>query len=879
MNYKLKLTQIKSLEANLKICTDEELKYKTIELKNKYKISQNLNELLPESFALVKEAASRVLGLKAFEVQMLGGIILNEGKIAEMKTGEGKSLAAAFPAFLNALQNEGVNIVTVNDYLAKRDAESIGQIFNFLGMTTGLIQSDMDRQTRKKNYACDITYLTNSELGFDYLKDNMAYELGEIVQRNFYYCILDEIDSILIDEARTPLIISGNIETNKEKYIIAHKLSNFLKNLIHYKIDEKAKNVILTDKGIQTCEKALFIKDLYNPSDPWINFINNSLKAKELFIRNIHYIVKNNKIMIVDEFTGRILEDRKWSDGLHQAIESKENIPIQNETKTLSSITYQNLFLMYKKLSGMTGTAKTEETEFKNIYSLEVVQIPTHKPMIRKDFPDVIYAKEEKKWQAIAKECFYTHLSGRPILVGTTNIEKSELLAKLLDQYNIKYNLLNAKPENIKRESEIIAQAGRKYSITIATNMAGRGTDIILGGNLDYFIKTLINNVYISSIDDNFKYLHNYNTNILFDPEDIKLIQKEISKIRTLNIYNKSPTKIEFQSYLNIANENIQTNNHLVKILRNIYQILLEKYKKNFENENNEVKQLGGLYVIGTERHESRRIDNQLRGRSGRQGDPGHSRFFLSLEDNLIRIFGGQQISNLMNTLLIKEDTPIESYIISNSLDNAQKKIETYFYETRKQVFDYDQILDKQRQAIYKERRSILSTKNIHKMIIPYLQQSINDIFDDLVTNNDNSKDYKQLSNYNICKIQNILGLPDKLIKEYLNKYNSNNLKNDLSKQVYISYNLKRTQIDYIEFDLTKKLIRNLLLQQIDNNWSEHVQKIAFLKELIGWRGYAQKEPLIEYKNEGYETFINTLKTIKYNFAYLIFRCQLISEQ
>ena len=693
LKYKTQLEQINGLEDNLKLFTDLELKEQTTKLKNRLLKGETKYSILPEAFALIREASRRVLGLRLFDVQLIGGIVLTEGKIAEMKTGEGKTLVALLPTFLNALYGKGTHVITVNDYLARRDAEYVGQVHSFLGLNVGLIQDNMEPAERKKNYNCDVVYVTNNELGFDYLRDNMAFSAEEIVQRPFFYCVVDEVDSILIDEARTPLIISGAGKTSTDKYLQTTKLVTILKRDIHYNVDEKTQNVTLTNEGISFCEQALGIVDLYSPYEPWVFFILNSIKAKELFQRNKNYIVnENNEIIIVDEFTGRTMAGRRWSDGLHQAIEAKENLPIQDESQTLASISYQNLFLLYEQLSGMTGTAKTEEGEFEKIYNLSVVQVPTNKDIKRKDLSDLIYKNQYTKWRCIAQECLDMYNIGRPVLIGTTTIEKSELLAALLSEYKVPYRLLNARPENVESESEIVAQAGCKNAITIATNMAGRGTDILLGGNLTFLTADLIkaifnkkellkNNVFIAGLNSDEESLIE---NLKLNYQD--LLNQPLSELEK----QKDPTIILFLK---------------------LYNFVLEEQKKLVKESREDIINLGGLHVIGTERHESRRIDNQLRGRSGRQGDPGSSRFFLCLEDKLLRIFGGDQILNVMQNIGFQDDTPIQSGLLNKSLESAQKKVESFYFDTRKQLFEYDQALNIQRNSVYSERRRIFEKK------------------------------------------------------------------------------------------------------------------------------------------------------------------------
>ena len=851
------VNEVNSLATNISNLSDKELQNKTIDLSIKVGQSSKFETVLPEAFAVVREASLRVLGLRHFDVQLIGGMILHEGKIAEMKTGEGKTLVAILPAYLNALSGLGVHVVTVNDYLAKRDSEWVGQVPKFLGLSVGLVQEGMSQQQRKDNYSKDITYTTNSELGFDYLRDNMAVMLQDIVQRPFNFCILDEVDSILIDEARTPLIISGSVDSRDDKYNAANEISQSLQRNIDYEIDEKARNVLLTDDGIIRCEQMLDGQDLYDPLNPWAPYVLNAIKAKELFIKDVHYIVKDKEIIIVDEFTGRIMEGRRWSDGLHQSIEAKEYLPIQSETQTLASITYQNFFLLYPKLSGMTGTAKTEEAELDKIYSLEVITVPTHRPMSRKDLPDLIYKNQYAKWRSVADECLDMHTLGRPVLIGTTSVEKSELLSSLLKEYGIPHNLLNAKPENLKREAEIVAQAGRKGAVTIATNMAGRGTDILLGGNANYIARNTITLLLTrnSSKDE-----------IRKDPQLENLFTFLYEKIDSSSINDK-----ELEYKLSIACEKSFTEDRLIITLRAAYQVLVEKYDKLIEQERQSVVSIGGLHVIGTERHESRRVDNQLRGRSGRQGDPGSSRFFLSLEDNLLRIFGGDKISDLMDALRVEEDVPIESKLLNNSLESAQKKVEAYYYDARKQLFDYDEVLNYQRQAIYAERRRVLESINLRDWVIQYAEATVFDIAKPNVDQSISRADYYSQQ---LAKIEDLLGLPYPLDVDYFLNLSNSEAENFLSKQVRIAYDLKESQIELIEDGLMRELERSFLLQKIDSTWKDHLQSMNALRETIAWRGYGQKDPLIEYKNEAYILFTSMVTNIRHSVTYLIFRSQ-----
>ena len=853
------INEINKLEEKIKNLPDSELQNQTNLFIERLSQGEKVETLLVESFAVVREASKRVLGLRHFDVQLIGGLILHEGKIAEMRTGEGKTLVAVLPAYANALTGKGVHVVTVNDYLAARDAEYVGQIHKFLGLSVGLIQQDMTQSDRKVNYSKDITYTTNSELGFDYLRDNMAVQLQDIVQRPFYFSILDEVDSILIDEARTPLIISGAGETPNVKYIKANLVAQSLLRDIHYEVDEKAKNILLTEEGVIQAESQLTVNDLYDVENPWAPYVFNAIKAKELFIKNVNYIVKDEEVLIVDEFTGRIMIGRRWSDGLHQAIEAKEGTAIQNETQTLASITYQNFFLLYPKLSGMTGTAKTEEAELDRIYGLEVTCVPTHRKMIRNDLSDLVYKNQYVKWKSIADECLDVYTLGRPVLIGTTSVEKSELLASLLKEYGIPHNLLNAKPENLKREAEIIAQAGRKGAVTIATNMAGRGTDILLGGNVNYIarseLKRCLDSIFFS-----------LPTGKILDP-DLKSLYNFLS----LKIKNPNLSEDELTTYLSIACEKSFTNEPLVILLRAAYRILLEKYNRNITNEREEVIKLGGLHVIGTERHESRRIDNQLRGRSGRQGDPGSSRFFLSLEDNLLRIFGGDRIGKLMDSLKVDEDIPIESILLSKSLESAQKKVEAYYYDARKQLFEYDEVLNYQRQAIYSERRRILESDSLRNWIIQYAETTVLDYFNAYLEKGSFSLEEQGKL---LVKVESLLGLPSGIDRVFFSQYSTPEMRDALIRYTRISYDLKESQIDLIENGLMRELERSFLLQKIDSAWKEHLQQINTLRENIGWRGYGQKDPLIEYKNEAYNLFLSMTTNIRHSVVYLIFKSQ-----
>lgn len=873
-NYQTLVSRINILEENIKILTDSELRAKSLTLKKQYETTQDLNVLIAESFAITREASRRTLGLRHFDVQLLGGLVLNDNKIAEMKTGEGKTLVATLPGFLNALTKKGVHIVTVNDYLANRDQVSMGQIYKFLGLNTGLIQEGMSTVERKKNYAADITYVTNYEVAFDFLRDNMALNTTDLVLRPFNYCIIDEVDSILIDEAQTPLIISNNISTSIEKYIIAAEITEYLELNTHYKIDEKNKNVILTSEGSKQIEHILKIKDLYDIKDPWIPYIINAIKAKALYFNNVHYITQNNRIIIVDEFTGRIMPDRRWGEGLHQAMEAKENLPIRQKTETVATITYQNFFLLYPKLSGMTGTGKTAETEFEKIYNLSVKNIPTARPNQRKDFPDLIYKDQFSKWSAIAKTCNQIHETGQPILIGTTTVEKSEMLAQLLSEYNLSYQILNAKPENVRRESEIVAQAGKKSSITIATNMAGRGTDIILGGNITFKIQKKLYD--ILTLAKNFKI--SKQTNIL---ESKILTQFEGSSQKFLSVLLSLLNDNNFMKLSDIDILRILQENDRVSIpvfsyqssIRFLINELILFNKKSQIQENKIVKNLGGLYIIGTERNDSRRVDNQLRGRCGRQGDPGSSRFFLSLDDNLLRLFGGPQIQTLMQSQLT-DDSPLESNLITKSLDSAQERVEERAYQQRKTLFDYDDVLNKQRNIIYSERKRILESLSVKKNILAYGEQIITDLLLELEENKF-SKD-KLLTLIENLFGQNIILTQIQDKDSVLNNFEFYELKLYLFEEFWLTYQLKIMELSVYGDGVMENLERTLILINTDKIWREHLQKMTLLRESVRWRGYGQRNPLFEYTREAYAMFQTREKLLRHLVIYDLLRSSIL---
>ena len=852
--YQAVINQINALENNLKILTDTELRNKTFQLKKQYQEEQNLNSLITESFAITREASLRTLGLRHFDVQLVGGLVLNSGKISEMRTGEGKTLVATLPAYLNALTSKGVHIVTVNDYLASRDQISMGQIYRFLGLDTGLIQEDMNFLERQKNYKADITYVTNNELAFDYLRDNMASNLNQVVLPPFNYCIVDEVDSIFIDEAQVPLIISQAVETCIDKYIVAAEVGQYLEVNIHFKVDEKNRNIILTEEGTAQIEKILQVEDLYNPNDPWIPYILSAIKATALFFRNVHYIVQNNQIIIVDEFTGRIMPDRRWNEGLHQAVEAKEGVPIRQNTETAASITYQNFFLLYPKLSGMTGTAKTSEVEFEKIYNLPVEEIPTARPNLRRDLPDFVYKDSLTKWTAIARECKSVAKTKQPILIGTTTVENSEMLADLLKEYQLSYRLLNAKPENVKQESEIVAQAGEISSITIATNMAGRGTDIILGGNITFKVRKQLYNILVSYKSQS----NSINLNNSFTlTKDIKFTSQKFLSVLNSLLKDSIFLSLSSTGILKFLNEIDQIRIPKIPYQCSIKFLLSEliTFEKKNQNINNKiVKNLGGLYIIGTERNNSRRIDNQLRGRCGRQGDPGTSRFFLSLEDSLFRNFGSSKLQNFMQNQLL-DDLPLESTLLTKSLDAAQKRVEERDYDGRKYLFDYDDILNKQRNIVYYERRKLLESQSFRETILAYGEQVIKDIINLL-------KDSKVRKNSSL--IEELFKTRFISLKDNLNALDPFELKTYLFQEFWLSYEAKVLEFEICQIGLIRSFERTIILYYTDIAWKEHLQKISLLRDAVGWRSYGQRNPLFEFKEEAYNLFQNRNITIRH---------------
>ena len=917
--YQPLVSDINLLEEDIAPLSDDELRSRTAQFRQQLGAAatparqrQLLDELLPEAFAVVREAGKRVLGMRHFDVQLLGGMVLHDGQIAEMKTGEGKTLVATLPAYLNALSGRGVHVVTVNDYLARRDAEWMGQVHRFLGLSVGLIQQDMSPAERRRNYACDVTYATNSELGFDYLRDNMATDINEVVQRDFNYCVIDEVDSILVDEARTPLIISGQVERPQEKYQQAAALALQLERSAEmgkdgidpegdYEVDEKQRNVTLTDEGYAKAEQLLGVTDLFNAADPWAHYVNNALKAKELFIKDVNYIVRAAEVVIVDEFTGRVMPGRRWSDGLHQAVEAKEGLAIQPETQTLASITYQNFFLLYPRLAGMTGTAKTEEVEFEKTYKLEVAVVPTNRSRSRQDIVDQVYKTESAKWRAVALETAEFHRAGRPVLVGTTSVEKSELLSTLLQEQGIPHNLLNAKPENVEREAEIIAQAGRSGAVTIATNMAGRGTDIILGGNSDYMARLKVREILLPRLvrpeeghrppvplqREASSGFAASTANPAKPPSEARAIGNlypcqlssdtdealaEVARQLVKLWGDRSLTVLELEDRITSAAEKAPSEDAGILQLRQVIAQIRADYDSVIATEQSRVRESGGLHVIGTERHESRRVDNQLRGRAGRQGDPGSTRFFLSLEDNLLRIFGGDRVAGLMNAFRVEEDMPIESGMLTRSLEGAQKKVETYYYDIRKQVFEYDEVMNNQRRAVYAERRRVLEGRELKRQVLGYGERTMDDIVEAYV-NPELPPEEWDLSRLTE-KVKEFVYLLQDLQPQQLQGLNMEELKAFLHEQLRNAYDLKEVEIEQLRPGLMREAERFFILQQIDTLWREHLQSMDALRESVGLRGYGQKDPLIEYKNEGYDMFLEMMTQVRRNVIYSMFMFQ-----
>ena len=819
--------KIEALDGEYSKLTDEQLKAKTPEFKQRIANGESLDDILPEAFAACREAAWRVLGMKPYRVQLIGGIILHQGRIAEMKTGEGKTLVATLPAYLNALAGEGVHIVTVNDYLAKRDSEWMGKVYRFLGLTVGLVIHDIQPKDRKASYAADITYGTNNEFGFDYLRDNMAIYATEMVQRGHAFAIVDEVDSILIDEARTPLIISGQGDKSTQLYTVVDAFVAKLKGQrvasvdtkeeedpdldADYVVDEKARTVTLTARGIAKAEQQFQVANLADPENTTLSHhINQAIRARGLMRRDIDYVVKDGEVIIVDEFTGRLMYGRRYSEGLHQAIEAKEGVTVARESKTLATITFQNYFRLYGKLSGMTGTAMTEEEEFGTIYSLDIVEIPTNKPVQRVDHPDVVYKTEAGKFRAIVNQIEECHKKGQPVLVGTISIEKSEELSAMLKKRGIRHNVLNAKFH--EKEAEIVAQAGKLGAVTVATNMAGRGTDIMLGGNAEYLAKAELRKAGLSD----------------------ELIA-------------------ESTGYADTDNEEILN-------ARKMFAEAEAKYKDEIKAEADQVRAAGGLFILGTERHESRRIDNQLRGRAGRQGDPGESRFYLSLEDDIMRLFGSERVMGMMEKLGVDEDTPIDAKILSNAIENAQKQVESRNFQTRKTVLEYDDVMNTQRKVIYEQRRKVLDGENLKESV----QTMLSTVISTEVQAHMGELKHMDAENWReVCaQFRGLFLRPDefKFTDEELQQYDAQALTDLLQERASDIYARKEAELGE---PLMRELERVMMLRVVDEYWMDNIDAMQELRQGIGLRAYGQNDPVVAYKKEGYEMFESMIAAIQ----------------
>ncbi len=803
--YQKKVEQINALEPQMKALTDAELQAKTPELKQRLANGETLDDLLPEAFAVVREASSRVLNMRHFDVQLIGGMVLHDGRIAEMKTGEGKTLVATAPVYLNALTGKGVHVVTVNDYLATRDSQWMSKLYNFLGMSVGLIVHDLDFPIRKAAYEADITYGTNNELGFDYLRDNMVVSPENLVQRPLSYAIVDEVDSILIDEARTPLIISGMADKPTDIYYQVAKIMPRLKAEEDYVVDEKLKTAALTESGVARVENMLGVENLYADGDntQLAHYVTQALKAYTLFKKDRDYVVKDGKVIIVDEFTGRLMFGRRYSEGIHQSIEAKENVKIERESQTLATITFQNFFRMYDKLAGMTGTALTEEAEFRQIYKLDVVVVPTHMPMVRKDFPDAVYRTRAAKLKAIVEEIAEIHETGRPILVGTISIEKSEELSRMLKARGINHQVLNAKYH--EKEAEIIAQAGRLGAVTIATNMAGRGTDIMLGGS----------------------------------PE--AMARQEMQR--------------------NGGEYTAQEENALI-----------EKYRQQTKAEHEQVVALGGLHIIGTERHESRRIDNQLRGRSGRQGDPGSSRFFIAMEDDLMRLFGADNLTNILDKIGMDETVNIDSPMVTKSIETAQKRVEARHFDARKSVLDYDDVMNQQREIIYSQRQKALRGDDLKDQIEHMIEETI----EATIARFEAVSQYPEEWDMTAFLEEAKLFLPqEELQAESLKKMTAQEVKDMCLQKAFDFYHDKEERIGS---DTMRQMERFVILKIVDAKWMDHLDAMDQLRQGIGLRAYAQKDPLVEYKYEAYDMFQAMIAEIQAEVVRFVFRVEVVEQ-
>ncbi|PTL34962.1 preprotein translocase subunit SecA [Candidatus Methylomirabilis limnetica] len=841
---------INELEPKLKALSDDDLRGKTTEFRERIVQGATVNDLLVEAFAVVREAGRRVLNMRHFDVQMLGGIVLHEGKIAEMATGEGKTLAATLPVYLNALEGKGVHVVTVNDYLAKRDSQWMGGIYRFLGLSVGLIQHDLADTPRKLSYDADVTYGTNNEYGFDYLRDNMKFSAADFVQRDLHYAIVDEVDSILIDEARTPLIISGPAEESTEKYYQIDQIIPRLKRGAtivggkmyeaeaqvsgDYMVDEKAKSVALTDSGMAKVEGLLGVKNLYDPAHiEFVHHVQQALKAHVLFKLDVDYVVKDGEVIIVDEFTGRLMPGRRWSDGLHQAVEAKERVKIERENQTLATITFQNYFRMYKKLAGMTGTADTEAAEFAQIYNLDVMVMPTNQPMVRTNYPDVIYKSVREKYDAVVEEIAELHKTGRPILVGTTSIEKNEKLSALLKRKGIPHQVLNAKQH--EREAEIVAQAGRFKAVTIATNMAGRGTDILLGGSPKFLAAELLGRG--EAPEDG------------VDPHELANTIEEVRQMQHYGLLDLSVNAEEYAAALAVV-------------------------RKQTEAEHRQVVDQDGMHIIGTERHEARRIDNQLRGRAGRQGDPGSSRFYLSLEDDLLRLFGSDRISTIMEKLGIEEGEPIEHSMVTRAIETAQKRVEAHNFEIRKHLIEYDDVMNKQRQIIYAERRKILDGESLQDT----LAEMRGEVIDEMLSLYVNAESYPEE--------WDLAGLTEAVKRQFdleiswpaeeVGSLTVALLRDSIEDRALKFHEEREARLGT---EVIRYLERMVMLQVVDSQWKDHLLAMDHLKEGIGLRGYGQKDPLIEYKREGFAMFEAMVERLKQQTIEYLYRVQVAPDE
>ncbi len=840
--------KIEALEPQMQALSDEELRAKTDEFKARYQAGEDLDKLLPEAFAVVREAAWRVLGMKPFRVQLIGGIVLHQGRIAEMKTGEGKTLVAVLPAYLNALTGEGVHIVTVNDYLAKRDSEWMGKVHRFLGLSVGLIVHGLTADQRRAAYAADITYGTNNEMGFDYLRDNMAIYKQQMVQRGHAFAIVDEVDSILIDEARTPLIISGQGDESTDLYRKADDLVRTMKKMVvasvdekaeededldaDYVVDEKARTATLTARGTAKAERYFNLENLSDLENSTLaHHINQALKAHGVMKRDIDYVVKDGEVIIVDEFTGRLMLGRRYSEGLHQAIEAKEHVDVQRENKTLATITFQNYFRLYGKLSGMTGTALTEEEEFTTIYELDIVEIPTNKPVIRKDWPDVVYKNEAGKDRAIIRQIIECHSKGQPVLVGTISIEKSEYLSSLLKKQGIPHNVLNAKQH--EREAEIVAQAGKLGAVTIATNMAGRGTDIMLGGNAEYLAKT-----------------------------DLKKAGFEEEVIAEATGY-------------------AETDDEEILRAREMYAQRLAEHKKVTDAEAELVRAAGGLFILGTERHESRRIDNQLRGRAGRQGDPGESRFYIAMTDDIMRLFGSERVMNMMESLGMDEDTPLDQKMLSGAIEQAQKTVESRNFQTRKNVLEYDDVMNVQRNVIYDERRKVLDGEDLQ----PAIRKMIEEFVASTVADGLGSEQHPDLAAVNeaLAPFGKLFLRPGdiKLTPEELKGLTAQKLTDMALEKALAFYDAKEKELGLMPNGqpVMRELERVVMLRVVDEYWMEHLDAMTDLRQGIGLRGYGNTKPIDAYKNEGFEMFEAMIRGIREETVRRLFVVRIRKEE